>query len=137
VDNLSQVLSAIDAVIQAPSVPRAQQAASRIVARERGIPEPVVELPAPVHDPREGWVLQLGAFSNMENAARLAAEVADYGANVSIQARVNDGYCHVLVGPYADEDMAMQALEKIRQLTGYHGDILPADRHGMLTDCVR
>lgn len=137
VDNLSQTLSAISAVVRQHAVPEAQQVASRIVARERGMPEPVIEFEAASHTPRDGWVLQLGAFSNMDNAVRLAAEVEDYGAAVSVQARANDGYCHVLVGPYADEDMAMQALVKFKRLTGYHGDILPADRHGMLTDCVR
>lgn len=137
VDNLSQVLSAIGAVIEEWAVPQAHKTASRIVSRARGIPEPVVEFDGPRRAPVQGWMLQLGAFANVANAVRLAAEIAEYGGAVEVQARVNDGLCHVLVGPYPDEDMAMQALERLRQLTGYQGDILPADRHGMLTDCVR
>lgn len=137
-DYFSTILAAIEAVTPPEALAQAQQTASLAAGRQTGIPEPIGDL----HSPNQGgaamtgWMVQLGAFSNKGNASRLAEQLSGAGAPVTVQARVNDGYCHVLVGPYADEDAARAALDELRQSTGHVGRIIPADRYGLLSECL-
>jgi cell division septation protein DedD len=57
------------------------------------------------------------------------------GATVTVSASLGDGYCHVLVGPFAERAGASAVIEEIRQATGYTGVIVAADRPGTLTEC--
>jgi cell division septation protein DedD len=99
------------------------------------MPEAVAVLPAAAGSPPQGWMLQLGAFAQQRNAARLAEELRKEGATVTVSANLGDGYCHVLVGPYAERAGASAVIEEIRQATGYTGVIVAADRPGTLTEC--
>jgi L,D-transpeptidase ErfK/SrfK len=136
VDYFTTLLSAIGAVSPAGERTRMRELAAGIVKRESGIPEPVVDLPAAEVSVPQGWMLQLGAFAQQRNAGRLAEELRGQGAAVTVSANANDGYCHVLVGPYVDREGALAALEEIRQTTGYAGGLVAADRPGMLTECL-
>jgi L,D-transpeptidase ErfK/SrfK len=136
-DNFSTIIAAIEAVTPHETLTEVRQTAMRIATRQAGMPESVGEIRPPYQgNAMTGWVVQLGAFLDKGNASRLAEQLAGLGAPVTVQARVNDGYCHVLVGPYADEDIAREAMDELRESTGHVGNILPADRHGMLSDCL-
>jgi cell division septation protein DedD len=100
------------------------------------MPEAVAVLPAADGSPSQGWMLQLGAFAQQRNAARLAEVLRKEGATVTVSANLGDGYCHVLVGPYAERAEALALIEEIRQSTGYAGVIVAADRPGTLTECL-
>lgn len=135
-DYFTTLLSAITAVNPAGDRARIRDVAASIVMRETGIPETVADLPQAGGYAPEGWMLQLGAFSHQGNAGRLAAELRELGATVTLTVNANDGYCHVLAGPYADQGGALAALEEIRQTTGYTGRIVAADRPGTLAECL-
>ncbi|MCC6302451.1 MAG: L,D-transpeptidase family protein [Gammaproteobacteria bacterium] len=133
-DRFTPLLAAAAAVGAADPGPLRDRVAA-VVKRESGMPEPVAELAVTDAILARGWMLQLGAFAQRGNAARLAEELRAQGATVTVSANLNDGYCHVLVGPYAGRDGALAALEEIRQTTGYAGSIVAADRPGALTEC--
>lgn len=136
-DHVTPVVAAVEAIAATDDLEAARAAVVRIAQRQSGLPEPVgaaVTVSAPLQ--AEGWMLQFGAFSNKANASRLADEFAALGASVSVQAHSGKGYCHVLVGPYADRDAAREALAGYTDATGYRGEILPADRPGLLSECV-
>lgn len=137
-DNFPVILAAIEAVTKADAQEQVRRHAARIAGGKTGIPEAVAEVrPARTDDiVAGGWMVQLGAFSNKGNASRLADQLTSLGAPVTVQARVNDGYCHVLVGPFSDEAMARDAMDELRESTGHDGRLMPADRYGLLSDCV-
>lgn len=137
VDNFPAILAAIEAVTPNDGLEQVRRTAAQIAGRQTGTPEPVGELQkGPDIALSGGWMVQLGAFSNKGNASRLAGQLAELGAPVKVQARVDNGYCHVLVGPYASEVTAREALDQLRRTTGYVGNVMPADRYGTLSDCV-
>jgi L,D-transpeptidase ErfK/SrfK len=129
-DYFTPLLSAIDAGIPAAGREDARVLAAAAVKREDGIPAAVAELPPA---PPAGWMLQLGAFAQQRNAARLAEELRAQGITVTLSA--GDGYCHVLAGPYVDRAAALAGLVEIRQDTGYTGIVVAADRPGMPAEC--
>lgn len=135
-DHLTPTLAAVEAVTEGGVHDAARAAAQDIIARGLGMPEPVAEVrrSEPVY--AGGWVLQLGAFADRANASRLAGKLASAGAPVSVRAHGDSGYCHVLVGPYDDREVARSALEEYGRVTGRSGELLPADRPGLLSECV-
>jgi L,D-transpeptidase ErfK/SrfK len=136
-------LSTVQAVIKAVAAPEehetAYEAARNVTTRLTGLPEPVGRLAAPETTTAmqgAGWVLQLGAFADSANAARLARELANAGMPVSVRAHDN-GLCHVLVGPYPEHAEALAVLERDRRDSGHNvGDVFPAERPGMLGECM-
>ncbi len=134
-DYVSTVVAAVEAVTAADDLDTVRATVGRIVQQQSGLPEPVAIAVSPPLQ-ADGWVLQFGAFSNKANASRLADEFLALGASVSVQAHSSKGYCHVLVGPYADRDAAREALAGYADTTGHRGEILPADRPGLLSECV-
>jgi L,D-transpeptidase ErfK/SrfK len=135
-DHITPLLSAVAALSPAAERDRLREIAGGILRRESGIPEAVAELPSTDSPLPQGLMLQLGAFAKQRNAARLAEELRKEGATVTVSANLGDGYCHVLVGPYADRTEALALLEEIRQATGYTGVIVAADRPGALAECL-
>ncbi len=137
-DNFPTILAAIEAVTHADAQEQVGRRAASIAGAMTGTPEAVAEVRPPRIDglASGGWMVQIGAFSDKGNASRLADRLSGLGAPVSVQARVNDGYCHVLVGPFSDEALAREALDDLRESTGHAGRLMPADRYGLLSDCV-
>jgi L,D-transpeptidase ErfK/SrfK len=136
-DHVSPIIAAVEAVTAMDDLETVRATVTRIARQQSGLPEPLgaavtVRPPAQA----DGWMLQFGAFSNKGNASRLADELAALGAAVSVQAHSARGYCHVLVGPYADRDAAREALAGYAESTGQRGEILPADRPGLFSECV-
>ena len=60
------------------------------------------------------WLIQIGSFSNKENATRLVKQLRDKGYRA--YQRVGESYARVYVGPYpikAEADKRISALEKL------------------------
>jgi len=137
VGNLPQAIRAITAVIPLPQRDQVQAKAMAVASRHSGIPRQVAIIRDARQSRQEGWMLQVGAFSSMENAMRMAATVAWLEMPVAVEARVNDGFCHVLVGPFSRQAAAEEAWLKLAaQSDGVEGHIFPADRHGSLSACL-
>lgn len=134
-DHISTVIAAVEAVTAAGDLDTVRATVAQVAQRQSGLPEPLGDAVTPSLRV-EGWMLQFGAFSKKANASRLADELTALGAAVSVQAHSAKGYCHVLIGPYADRDAAREALDGYMEATGHRGEILPADRPGLLSECV-
>ena len=79
---------------------------------------PVTEPPAA--DPKEGFVVQLGAFANYANAQVFLAHVQNQMATAEVEPRVRQqkGLWRVYVGPYANRDDARRAATRIAEAFG-------------------
>ena len=88
-------------------------------------PEPVSTPPAAVKQPapqtektsaNEGFVVQLGAFSNSGNATRLAAKVREnrFKAYTQVVSTTNGERTRVRVGPYPTRAAAEEARERLK-----------------------
>jgi DedD protein len=125
----------VAATTQAPAAPtpdaappKAEPMAQPAPAPKKPEPEPTkpapVEPPAPV--PTEGWAVQLGSFSQRDNAQRLAAEVADKGFATFLMPLEKDGATlyRVRVGPRPDRAAADKLAAKLA-IAGYMGRTVP------------
>lgn len=70
-----------------------------------------------------GWMVQVGTFSNTENAARLRDKLANHGHTVHAETVTLHGkrVMRLRVGPYRDKTEAMKAIAQIHKLTGVQG----------------
>ena len=134
-DNLEQIISTIGAVTESQHKDTVRDYAVQVAQRHAGIPERITETDNS-NETSEGWVLQLGAFKEMNNAMQMAAKIRALDLAVSVRARANDGYCHVLVGPYDTRASIMGIKEKLEQATGSIGELLRADRYGLISECL-
>lgn len=92
----------------APSEPAAQQAA------------------VPADSPTGMWAVQLGSFTNQQNAERLAADLRKQGfAAFLSQLSTATGQLHrVRIGPQKDRESAEAIAEKLAK-TGHKGQVVP------------
>ena len=74
----------------------------------------------------EGWVVQVGTFSDSENAKRLQDRLQQSGFLVNLQSVDLKGrkVVRVRVGPYRQRRVAMDALSKIEKEVGLEGVVL-------------
>jgi len=72
------------------------------------------------------WAVQLGSFSNQENAERLAASLRDQGyAAFLSQLQTGSGALHrVRVGPQKDRESAEAIAAQLRK-SGHNGQVVP------------
>ena len=94
--------------------------------KERSDPEPVVEPPAPATSPTGMWAVQLGSFSNKENAEKLAADLRKQGyAAFLSQLQTADGPLHrVRIGPQKDRESA-EAMARRLVKVDHRGQVVP------------
>ncbi|HEX9625807.1 MAG TPA: SPOR domain-containing protein [Acidiferrobacterales bacterium] len=87
-------------------------------------PEPAKPKPAPVVT--AGYVVQLGAFSDADNAQRLAAELREHGYAPKLDSVNVDGKraTRVRVGPYRSKEEASRVQARIQKETGNKGVVL-------------
>ncbi len=133
--NLPQVMQALAAMTPARWRERVLMRAMVVAARHRGIPETISTLDEQADSPKSGWVLQVGAFYERRNALALAGRLARQAFPVTVRARLNDGLCHVLVGPYGHRVTAVAAQAQLERHWGLEARLLPAMRHGLLAAC--
>jgi len=134
-NNLEQIISTVDAITDTLQKDTVHHHALQVALQHSGVPMQIAEIKNNQIS-TGGWVLQLGAFAKMQNALVLAAEIEALDLAVSVKARANDGYCHVLVGPYDTKASMMELKEKLKQATGVSGKILPANRYGLMSECI-
>lgn len=74
----------------------------------------------------KGWVVQLGAFSNADNAKRLEAKLREHGYTPRLDKASVDGTrtVRVRVGPYRDRDEAGNIQARIQKDVGVKGVVL-------------
>jgi L,D-transpeptidase ErfK/SrfK len=144
-DDSSQILAAIEAITPSSEWAKARRAAMEAIERKSGVPELIADLKRDSDGQLsshgtgiDGWMLQVGAFTNRDNAVRLARDLAGLGAGrmVSVKSWNGDGYCRVLIGPYPDADAARAARTKVEHATGYRGTITSPDHRAALKECV-
>ena len=118
-----------------------ESAESMATSREPDRPEPRVSpTPAPqsaertappperkAAGPESGWAVQVGSFSQQDNATRLKASLAKDGFDAYLSRVVTDaGTMHrVRVGPVADRAAADELLERLAG-AGQKGRVVPA-----------
>lgn len=107
------------------SVAAAQPDATAPPAEEPAIAEPVMAAMTapqprrfPPPPPGNGYMVQLGVFTDTENAATLLLELAAAGHPAYLQSRV-------VLGPYPNKAAAQQAQDKIRRERKLDGMIVP------------
>ncbi len=86
------------------------------------------EPPAPIsRDASGGFVVQLGAFQNFNNAQTFLAHVQAQLASAQVEPKVRDvgGLYRVYVGPYPDRDEAKRAAERISGAFGMATAVAP------------
>jgi len=71
----------------------------------------------------KGWMVQVGTFSNTENATHLRDKLASHGHDVHAETVTLHGkrVVRLRVGPFRDKTQAMQAIAQIHKLTGVQG----------------
>ena len=112
-------------------------------AEERPVPDPVIES-APARDEAQSdpppqpavtspaasttgmWAVQLGSFSNKQNAEKLAADLRKQGyAAFLSQLKTNSGQLHrVRIGPQKDRESAELMAARLLKV-GHEGQVVP------------
>ncbi len=82
--------------------------------------------PASRAKPKRGWVVQVGTFTNPDNARRLSQNLKGHGHDVHEEAITLNGRkaVRLRVGPFADKAMAARVQARIRKETGVQGVVL-------------
>ncbi len=108
--------------------PLPQPVKEETVARteEQSAPPPQAETPAPSASTTGMWAVQLGSFSNKENAEKLAADLRKQGyAAFLSQLQINSGQLHrVRIGPQKDRQSAEAMAVRLLRV-GHEGQVVP------------
>ena len=116
-----------------PKPPTTAETARKASVAESGTPaEETVAAPAPLpappadSSPTGMWAVQLGSFSNKENAERLAADLRDQGFAAFLSQLPTDGgqLQRVRVGPQKDRDSAEAVAGQLAK-AGHEGRVVP------------
>jgi DedD protein len=89
-------------------------------------PEPVVQTPVPAASTTGMWAVQLGSFSNKDNAEKLAADLRKQGyAAFLSQLATDSGQLHrVRIGPQKDRQSAEAMASRLLKV-GHKGQVVP------------
>ena len=122
----------------APAAVETKPAAPVIVeATPAATPEPVIPAPKPVEKPAPkpmqpkpgptAWVIQVGSFSNQDNAKKLVERLRKAGLDtMDPQPAVVNGkqLYRVKVGPELDKRNAEKLLPRVKQVAGLQGTVI-------------
>jgi len=92
----------------------------------RSVPEPKTEVAKPAASTTGMWAVQLGSFSNKENAEKLAADLRKQGyAAFLSQVETSSGRLQrVRIGPQKDRESAEAMAARLLKV-GHEGQVLP------------
>lgn len=113
-------------VVQVPVEPRPVPETRPVLPAEKPAEAKKPE-PAPVRTaavkPEDGWMVQVGTFTNLQNAARLRDKLRAQGHSVHADSVTVGGKkaMRLRVGPFADRAKADKAQAQIRKETGVAG----------------
>ncbi len=120
-----------EAVAEPPSRQPDEDARAEDSAEEPAAPPPAEEQTKPVEQPRLAsttgmWAVQLGSFSNKDNAEKLAADLRRQGyAAFLSQLETEKGQLHrVRIGPQKDRQSAEQMAARLLKV-GHKGQVVP------------
>ena len=93
---------------------------------EQSPPKAEVETPKPAASTTGMWAVQLGSFSNKQNAEKLAADLRKQGyAAFLSQLKTSSGQLHrVRIGPQKDRESAEAMAARLLKV-GHKGQVLP------------
>lgn len=126
-DQSSPAEASSEAADEAPPEPEPVQVASTSVDEPDKEATEAIDNPIPATESATGmWAVQLGSFSNEENADRLAADLRKQGfAAFLSQLQTASGELHrVRVGPQKDRDSA-EAVAATLQRNGHRSQVVP------------
>ena len=125
-----QVVKTIPSLVAPPIAPIRPTPPGAEPAAPAPAPAPVSETPAkPVKAPepavvvKKGWIVQLGVFSQTDNATRMKDDLKRHGYSATFdKISLDKGQgVRVRVGPYPSESEARSALARIQKDTGIKG----------------
>ena len=92
----------------------------------KAVSRPVNDTPPPAVSATGMWAVQLGSFSNKENAEKLAADLRKqgYAAFLSQLSTANGQLHRVRIGPQKDREAAEQMAARLAKV-GHKGQVLP------------
>ena len=113
------------AVVQQPE-PKAPAPETAPDPVKEPVREPAVEQPAASASTTGMWAVQLGSFSNKDNAEKLAADLRKQGyAAFLSQLATSSGQLHrVRIGPQKDRESAEKMAERLLNV-GHKGQVVP------------
>jgi DedD protein len=128
----SQPVPATRAPSPAPPPPAAETARQASAAESEAPAQETAAAPAPAaapptdSSPTGMWAVQLGSFSNKDNAERLAADLRDQGFAAFLSQLPTDGgqLQRVRVGPQKDRDSAEAVAGQLAK-AGHEGSVVP------------
>jgi len=93
---------------------------------EQSPPKPAAEIPKATSSTTGMWAVQLGSFSNKDNAEKLAADLRKQGyAAFLSQLNTSSGQLHrVRIGPQKDRESAEAMAARLLKV-GHKGQVLP------------
>lgn len=102
----------------APIVPAKKPEAAP--AKEKAKEKPAK---APANKPANGWIVQVGTFSNFDNAGRLREKLKSHGHPVQAENVSRDGTkaMRLYVGPFRAKPEALKAKAQIEKESGLQG----------------
>ena len=114
-----------------PAAQKAQESTPVVKKKSEPAPKVAATAPPPVKSPPTAsttgmWAVQLGSFSNKENAEKLAADLRKQGyAAFLSQLATDSGKLHrVRIGPQKDRESA-EAMAKRLAKVGHKGQVVP------------
>ena len=136
--NLPQIVRAVSAVTRAAEREAVKEKVVREASRHDGMPRHISDVKVEAADGHSdsGWMLQVGAFTDVRNARQVAYDLDWVDVPISVRVGVEDGYCRVLIGPFPAEWQARDALWRIIKEEGMKGYVFPARHAGPLVRCV-
>ncbi len=114
-------------VLTAPTEPGAEPGSqTQTPAQAEATGKPAVERPVAV---QAGFVIQLGTFSNRENAERLVQTLRaqKFAAYSKVDSRTDPTVVRVMVGPMVKREQADAQLARVRTLSGQNAIVVAYD----------
>lgn len=104
---------------------RTEPAASES-AKSKSSPEVAKAAPARAEKPSRGWVVQVGVYSNPENAARMREKLKALDLAVNEERVTIEGgkAVRLRVGPYSDRNSAVKAQARLQKDAGVRAVVL-------------
>jgi len=111
---------AVDTTTTSAAKIETKAASTATQSRPSTAPEKPSPPPAPVEKLTQGWIVQVGTFTHIENAVRLRDKLKNQGHTVVTETTTVSGKkaLRLRVGPFQDKEQASQSMAKIRKETG-------------------
>lgn len=118
----SEAMKVVEVPVEPKPVPESKPAAQAEKPAEAKKPDPAPAKPAAAKI-EDGWMVQVGTFTNLQNATRLRDKLKSLGLSVHTDTVTVSGKkaMRLRVGPFADRAKADRAQAQIRKETGVAG----------------